>query len=250
VADRSSQLIVGALSQCLSQAESVPLHASRSRTGLFPTSAAGKAAALRCQQEGWLSPDDHGCLITEKGIRHLLGQISPRQVLEDLVRVLETRQDEVTKLLATAQRMQASLEGLRANAERVLAHIDAPSTADEIAETLPANLSQLFRHFQNQQDVSSGVEAIDLPLTIHDALVGCPAGAGEDCPLPALYRHLAEMVPDLTIGHFHDALRLLWTEERIDLQPWTGPMPSLPEPPFALLVGRFVAYYACVRRTS
>ena len=47
-----------------------------------------------------------------------------------------------------------------------------------------------------------------------------------------------------TLGGFHDALRRLHRSGRVYLHPWTGPLYSLPDPSYALLVGHEVAYYA------
>jgi hypothetical protein len=65
-----------------------------------------------------------------------------------------------------------------------------------------------------------------------------------DCPLPELLRHLRELLPRLTIGQFHDALRQLHDAGVIRLQPWSGPLYQIPEPALALLAGHQVAYYA------
>ena len=35
---------------------------------------------------------------------------------------------------------------------------------------------------------------------------------------------------------------------QVYLHPWTGPLYDIPEPPYALLVGHEVAYYASVRK--
>jgi hypothetical protein len=69
------------------------------------------------------------------------------------------------------------------------------------------------------------------------------AGAGQDCPLPDLYRSLT-VCDDLTVGRFHDDLRALHAAGKLYLHPWTGPLYALPEPAFALLVGHEVSYYA------
>src|SRR5207248_1963500 len=74
------------------------------------------------------------------------------------------------------------------------------------------------------------------------------AGACEDCPLPELYRRVSADDPALTVGRFHDALRQLHEAGQVYLHPWTGPLYDIPEPPYALLVGHEVAYYASVRR--
>jgi hypothetical protein len=70
------------------------------------------------------------------------------------------------------------------------------------------------------------------------------AAAGQDCPLPELYRALTTRESPPTIGEFHDGLRRLQAARRIYLHPWTGPLYALPEPAYALLVGHEIAYYA------
>jgi hypothetical protein len=75
------------------------------------------------------------------------------------------------------------------------------------------------------------------------------ANAGEDCPLPELFRSLAAGGA-ATIGEFHDTLRQLHSEGAIYLHPWTGPLHEMPEPAYALLVGHNIAYYASQRRAG
>ena len=53
--------------------------------------------------------------------------------------------------------------------------------------------------------------------------------------------------PSLTIGRFHDTLRQLHEEEKVYLHPWSGPLYEIPEPPYAVLIGHEVAYYASIR---
>jgi hypothetical protein len=65
--------------------------------------------------------------------------------------------------------------------------------------------------------------------------------------LPELFRRLRDAYPSLTVGQFHDRLRLLHRGEKIYLHPWTGPLYELPEPACALLVGHEIAYYASLR---
>lgn len=249
MADRSHQMILTALSQSLAQGEAVPLHSSRTRAGLFPSNTAGKQAAQKSQQEGWIAESSEGCCITEKGMRYLLAQVSPRQVLEDLVRALEARHEEIARLVQTANRMQASLEGLRANAERVLTHIETPPTPSSAQPGMPANLNQLFQLFLAQKSGSASVE-VDCRQAIVDCLTDWPANAHEDCPLPTLYERVEARVSDLTLGQFQDGLRQLIREDRIYLHPWTGPLHEMPRPPMALLVGHEVAYYASLRRPA
>lgn len=240
MADRAHQLILTALSQSLGQGEPLPLHGSRARPGLFPSSAAGKQAAQRCQQEGWLAGADDGSAITDKGMEYLLAQVSPRQVLEDLVRALESRHDEMDRLVAAAQKMQASLEALRANAERVLARLEGTSPPPAEAP----QLNRLFRQFQDQPD------ADPVRRAVLDCLAAWPTGANEDCPLTTLFEQVLGRVPGTTLGAFHDVLRDLVRQGSVYLHPWTGPLYELPEPAVALLDGHQIAYYASPRRAA
>ena len=199
-------------------------------------SASGRAIAQRCKDEGLLrvvrtetggkAPLDV-CTITEKGLAYLLGQVSPRQILEDFIRTLEAKQSQVGDLLMIARHVQAGIDALKLTAERVLDQLQRPAAAPANgstngSETWPgAVLSYLGR----RQD----------------------AGATEDCPLPELFRHARLSSPGLTIGHFHDGLRRLLDAGHIYLHPWTGPLYAIPEPAYALLVGHEIAYYASTR---
>ncbi len=235
MADKSTQLVLAALGRAVAEPGGLPLYASKNAAGLFPATAPGRQAAQRCADEGLLAPVrsesrgkttlDYFCL-TEKGLGHLLAQASPRQLLEDLVRALEARQAQATDLLAAARQMQATLDGLRANAEQVLRQVPAagpPGPAEEDAWK-GAALSFLARRQSS--------------------------GASEDCPLPERFRQARQAAPALTIGRFHDGLRQLHDGGHVYLHPWTGPLYALPEPPYALLVGHEIAYYASPRRLA
>lgn len=85
--------------------------------------------------------------------------------------------------------------------------------------------------------------------TAEDQVLGClraweGSRALSDCPLPDLLREVRRTLPRLTIGQFHDALRLLHERRAIHLHPWTGPLYEMPEPSTALLCGHEIAYYA------
>jgi hypothetical protein len=259
MADKSTQLVLTALTQAAAIAEGLPLHGGKASPGLFPSNSAGKQAAQRCVEDGLLSRSTPGqpptdaatakktkvppeCYtLTEKGFTYLVGQVSPRQVLQDLVRVLETRQGEVTELVSGARRMQAGLETLQANVQRLL-------------QTLPGgqgenSLGALYRMFRSQGDANGLAEgAGEVEKTVRTELQNWQtAGATEDYPLPDLYRKVKARQPKLTIGQFHDLLRRLHDSGDVYLHPWTGPLYELPEPPQALLVGHEIAFYASWR---
>jgi hypothetical protein len=266
VADKSTQMVLGALSRAAAEPAGLPLHGTRSAPGLFPTTAAGRLAAQRCKDEGYLhvlAPDPSAvdgpgataatatrrkqaaevCTLTDKGRAYLLGQVSPRQVLEDFVRVLEARQTQAAELLAAARQMQAGFEALRASAEKVLGQLsDAAHKRDgEPGAGHHTPLNGMFQQF-----IGQSASSLRDPLLAHLARWHA-SGATEDCPLPELFRGLQPQAAGLTIGHFHDELRRLHDAEQIYLHPWTGPLYDVPEPPYALLVGHEVAYYASLR---
>jgi len=263
VADKSSQLVINALTRAAATATSVPWHGSKAAPGLFPATAAGKQAAQRCREENYLAavpsaavaepkvdgaggtavkarPTAELCALTDKGLAYLLSQVSPRQVLEDMVRVLEAREGQIAQLLACARSAQASLEGLKANAERVLQQV----RASERPAAANGDLKTLFHAFQASSGNGDGT-SLDQTLLGH-LTRWAASGALEDCRLPDLFRHAQATVAGLSIGQFHDALRRLYDSGTISLHPWTGPLYELPEPPCALLVGHVVAYYASV----
>jgi hypothetical protein len=254
MADKSTQLVLDALSQAAADPAGVPLHGSKAAPGLFAGTAPGKQAAQRCKDEGYLRvlrTETKGktvhevCAITEKGLAYLLGQVSPKQVLEDFVRALEARQGQVGDLVAAARQAQASLDGLRATVETVLHAVGSgqPAVASQNGQVLGGGEAKGSRAPARETPPPDAWTAVALSyLTKWQA-----SGASEDCPLAELYRQARAAAPELTVGNFHDGLRRLHDQEQIYLHPWTGPLYDIPEPPYALLVGHDIAYYASRR---
>ena len=239
MADRLTPLVLAALARAAAEPAGLPLHGARSSPGLFPGTGPGKQAAQRCKDEGYLQPLPAGerFSLTDKGLAYLLNQSSPRQVLEDLVRALEQRQGQASDLLAAARRMQETLDGLKVTAEKVLRAVPPPSAKEE-------QLAERVDHTKAPEG-DAWKESVLAFLARRQA-----AQTDGDCPLPELYRQARQAAPALTIGGFHDALRQLHDAARIELHPWTGPLYDIPEPPYALLVGHTIAYYASPRRLA
>ena len=55
MADKSTQLVLTALTQAVAYSEGLPLHGGKAVPGLFPANAAGKQAAQRCVEDGLIS---------------------------------------------------------------------------------------------------------------------------------------------------------------------------------------------------
>lgn len=224
MADKLTQQILDALSRAAADPGGVPLVASKAEPGLFPAIPAAKAAAQKAVADGLLKSIDARpkfYTLTDAGWAFLLTAANPKQVLEDFVRVLEARQGEVNDLLAAARRMAESLVGLREAVTRVLPKVTTNRVSSESTSPPPTDLAD----------------------ALLSRLSDWAATAGEDCPLPDLYRRSGAA----SVGAFHDALRRLHDRGAVYLHPWTGPLYALPEPAFALLVGHGVAYYASTR---
>jgi hypothetical protein len=256
VADKPSTLIPGALSRAAAAPEGLPLF-GKAGVALFPSNQIGKQAAQRCRDEGWLDvsspppapPEADGgvavavrkkakttqetAFLTEKGLEWLLSQTSSRPVLEDFVRVLEARRGQAAEVLEAARSLQSGFDALRAAAEKALERV-GPCPAE--------SATTRFLRFR-------GEAAADVETPLLARLESWRAsGAAEDCPLPDLFRSVRAAAPTASIGAFHDAVRRLHETGRVYLHPWTGPLYDLPEPPYALLVGHEVAYYASLRQ--
>jgi hypothetical protein len=275
VADKLTQQIIDALARAAADPGGLPLFAAKSEVGLFPSAAPGKLASQKCLSDELIrvirteakartTRELYG--LTDRGWEFLLAAVNPKQVLEDFVRVLEARQGEVGELLDTARQMADSLQGLKEAVSRVLPRVTATRIplsrdAERSEPSAPAlrseNSASRLSDQLNGTPHMNGTAVLDVPAVAKTDLAAAvlarltdwaaSANAGEDCPLPELYRGLSVLDPPPTIGAFHDCLRQLHADGSIYLHPWTGPLYALPEPAYALLVGHGVAYYASTR---
>jgi hypothetical protein len=219
----------------------IALYSTKTAAGLFNGSSSAKEAARQSLEKGYVrvvrsEPKGKAlqeiCTLTDKGLAYLLGQVSPKQIFEDFVRAIEGRQSQLTELVAAARQTHTTLNDLRTLAAKVLLHIEQ-SSGNGLAARPDLN----------------GAEAWKAEML--SVLTQWPAGKiSDDYPLPELYRQVKKSASNLTIGHFHDALRHFHEQGQLYLHPWTGPLYELPEPAFALLIGHEIAYYASPRQIS
>ena len=146
MADKSSQLVLTALSRAAAAAAAVPLHGSKAVPGLFPTTAAGKQAAQRCRDDGYLVCNRGPPLETDTGgeggtatavrkktvaqpfarsptraWRTCSARSAPARCWRTSSAPSEARQAEVDELVALARQHAArALEALKGHVEKVL----------------------------------------------------------------------------------------------------------------------------------
>lgn len=268
MADKLTQLAIDALTRAAADPAGVPLYASKAAPGLFPPTAAAKPAAKKCLDEGWLGivrTDDSGksprelAAVTERGMEYLLSQVSPKTVLEDFVRVLESRRGEVAELVSAAGKIADRLDGLQSAVSAVLPKVQGVRIPAAEVPALPVTEPSFNGTASHRGGAEMPAVAVLEPRVkvvvdeLAEALLArlgdwsSSAGAAQDCPLPELFRSLTMRDADLTIGTFHDCLRSLHESGRIYLHPWTGPLYAIPDPAYAMLVGHGIAYYASAR---
>ncbi len=233
MADKATRLILDALNRAAAEPAGLPLFNGKAEVGLFPATALARTVAQRCRDDGFLKvlkaddPEIYG--LTEKGLDHLLNQSSPKQVIEDFVRVLEARQTEVVEMSTRLDRLRGSIDGMHATLRVLLPRLGGatPSSTNGQASPSPADSNGDYASILLQKLTDWRKQNFD-----------------QDCPLPQLYRQA--MIDTGKLGAFHDALRKLHQMGKVALHPWTGPLYALPEPAFALLIGHEIAYYANV----
>ena len=121
MADKLTPLILDALARAAADPAGVPLYASKTDPGLFPLSSAAKPAAKKCLDDGLLQlcrTDVKGktarelYAATDKGMSYLVEHASPKQVIDDFVRILEERRGDVRGLRCEAKRIADGIDGL------------------------------------------------------------------------------------------------------------------------------------------
>lgn len=220
--DKSDKLIIEALRKAAVVRDGMPPFATRSSPGLFPQSTIGRDAADHALRQGLFDALNERWMMTDAGLSLLLERAGPRDVLEDCVRALEARQQQLEHLQTDLRTISSWFSGLRTTIEDSLANI----TNNQVAiRSEPRRVATAILRTLNLRR----------------------SDAGEDCPLPQLFSQVEMTEANVTIGSFHDALRRLHQAGEVYLHPWTGPLYRVPEPRFALLIGHEVVYYASAR---
>jgi hypothetical protein len=247
--DKLTDVLVVALRQARAEPGEQRLYKSGKLSGLFASrsGAAGNAAA-RALREGLLDvtrTEAKGKTAIEwvrlsaRGQQFLNESESPLRALEEVRRALTTTAEGVPLWLANMQAELHTLGGrLADDAQRWLHTLDA----------LSQRVDQALRRVESESlQLPNGTPI--LPWA-GDALAWLERRRVADpspCPLPELFAGLREKYTTLSLGDFHDGLRLLQRSRTLRLTPFAGPPNALPEPEYALLDGAAVLYF--VERT-
>lgn len=255
MADAFDSLILTALTRAAAEPEGLSLFVSKTSTGLFPATAPGRTAARRAIDEALISIQREGrpvrelAVITSKGMDRLIAEANPKPVLDDFVRVLESRESQVNALIVATREMTEQLAAMK----RIVAAMLPKVLTGRISESNSGYTTETAEPIQHYR-VEPSHETTAVLTKAHTALAESiltrlqtwSESVSEDCPLPILFRDLSCRA---SVGTFHDCLRELHAEGEIYLHPWTGPLYTLPEPALSLLVGHEVAYYASKRHS-
>jgi hypothetical protein len=267
-------LALEALARLLGDPAPRVLHGLKPAPGIFTgASAAEKAAARHCLDNGWIVPTG-GALgkgktrkelyrLAPAGLQAVLAKSDPTALLAALaesVRRLEERASRIPVGIEVAS------EAIRLQLEEFAGELRKDlTTAFRPLETMPAALEELKTALAKTLEK---VKPVDLDA-LSKALAGNqqpPAGPprkeaswGEEVvrivaeqkqrnafqrlTLPQVFERLRALHPDLTLGQFHDGMRRLHEEKRIRLGPYTQALATLDDPRNALYLDREVKFY-------
>src|SRR5262249_29883262 len=150
LADKSTQLIVEALTRAAAEPLGMSLHGHAKKPGLFAATGTSKLAAQRCIDEGFLRVLQRQsvgrsiqeiCTVTEKGITYLLDHTSPKRVLSEIAHTLEAYQKQVVELAAFAQKWIEGIEALRSIVERALETVSKPAVPNRAYPGSPPSVN-------------------------------------------------------------------------------------------------------------
>ena len=232
-------LVEAALRRALVEPAGRLLYTSKEgEPGLFPATAPGRRASAKALQERYLeSAPDVGAecaRITVKGREKIAGSLCTKTILEDFVRVLEHRQGIARQMLAGAQKQIDQLDRMQAGLGELRSALlgEEPPRSPQTAEAA---------HNSNKP-VAVQLLAGALGM-VRDFLAEHERCSGADLLLFQLYDHLTGRLGPISLGEFHDQLRVWHGEGFVALHPWTGPLYQMPRPEVALLTGHEIACY-------
>lgn len=253
------ELILGAIERALADPSPRKLHGTKASPGIFlASSAAAKAAAQRCLDLGLIAACGEQRTrskrtplygIAPTGVQYLLEHDPLRQLLatthDGVARLAQTSADcqqtlarvqqQVTKLQEAVQSATSRLQP--PNIEKMLAAVSAARGA---AATVPGAAAGSTAASPARSAAPHAGLAAALAAHLQQHKRDAPL---RPLDLPQLFRFAQSRQPALSLGSFHDAVRQLADAGQLRLSPFTQAMYQLPEPQYAMIVGREIMYY-------
>lgn len=203
--------------------------------------------------------------LTQKGQLYVLEQDSPKAALADLCRVIQNQAVAIQAIRGDAAQWQADI----GRAFRETLEQQVQRAVQTYQEQVDGNLAKWSNRLGQLQETLRSVEAIVTSVAEKAAVTatthheGSPIKENLDwlddavkmithhkehrrfpsLTLPALYEGLRASHPRLTLGQFHDGLRVLRDKRLIRLEPFTQALATLDDPRNALYLDREVKYY-------
>jgi hypothetical protein len=236
-----------ALAQALADPAPRALFGSAKVLGFFKTSSAPtRAAAKLCEDRQWLATtgDFTGSgksrkpffRLTPAGVQAVLQNSETLNLLKDL--------DVSLRQQVELLRAQRDLLGQMVGNLQPLA--DAVGHLNRIMQ--PPDVEGILRRLNHSPAVPAAPSAASAPDWLDEVvrLVTEQRQRDRYLPptLPALYATLKPTRPSLTLGQFHDGLRLLRDQGRLRLSPYTRALATIDDARNALFLDGEVMYYA------
>lgn len=239
-------LSLEALSRSMADPTPRPLVGTKAKPGIFVGgTAAIKACAQRAVEQGWIEPsggwEGQGRTrkplyrITTAGIVYVLEHGQNAAMLRDMLGALDGQGKRLERIQAEVSDA-ANLSRAQAQAVREL-----------LTRLAPPDVAELVRKATTAQQPA----ALSAPPAANTAWPAealkylaeyrrrTPSGR---CPLPELFQKTAA-TKGLSIGQFHDGVRLLAAGGKITLHPFTGAAYQLRDEQYALVIGQEIKYY-------
>jgi hypothetical protein len=175
--------------------------------------------------------------VTPRGVEFLYENESPVRALHELQSTLRANQDAIPVWLEQMQGMLRKLSDDLAS--------DAGRWIDRL-QTLERRVAETLRRLEAAGPLLPDEVARTHPWAI-DALNYLDrrraGGAPDACPLPELFSAVVAHHPGLTLGGFHEGLKLLYRRKALLLKPAEAPG-QITHPEYALLDESMVHYLA------
>lgn len=243
-------LALEALCKALADPQPKVLHGSAKVPGIFKGgSQAEKTAARLCLDENWLEPTGEAAgkgktkkdlyRVTAQGIREALENTEPVTLVRHLLPALQENQQTLRVLREQLGGMNGLLEALT-------------TAVNQLAQkTIVPNLEQLLAKMQADRPATETLPPAASSDTGFDWFGEVVKMAQEQkqrnpyqrLTLSQIYERLKTTQPSLTLGRFHDGLRTLQEQRRIQLGPYTQALATLDDARNALYLDREVKYY-------